>query len=216
MLEFIICELFDFLKLLRSAFCRLILFSHNQALLSNFTLIPDPKKNCFSFFYDKRLCSFRPGTYNLFKHNCNSFTEEVSNFLVGKGIPKYILDLPEEILQTYVLLTFTIRYLIYSYKYLFNLFRNDVLIRIIFIFRPIGQALGPLIETLSSNASAGFTVGQRFVEARIQREASPEYQLLNTAIEEARYISCNCRLSFFWFGYFIKISCTSAGWIPSR
>ncbi|XP_077272873.1 uncharacterized protein LOC143903278 isoform X1 [Temnothorax americanus] len=95
--------------------------------------------------------TFASGTYNLFKHNCNSFTEEVSNFLVGKGIPKFILDLPEEILQT-----------------------------------PIGQALAPLIETLSSNASAGFTVGQRFVEARIQREASPEYQLLNTAIEEAR------------------------------
>ncbi|XP_070523765.1 uncharacterized protein [Cardiocondyla obscurior] len=95
--------------------------------------------------------TFAPGTYNLFRHNCNSFTEEVSNFLVGNGIPKYILDLPEEILQT-----------------------------------PIGQALGPLIESLSSNASAGFTVGQRFVEARIQRETSPEYQLLNTAIEEAR------------------------------
>ncbi|KAG5305556.1 DESI1 isopeptidase, partial [Acromyrmex insinuator] len=95
--------------------------------------------------------TFAPGTYNLFKHNCNSFTEEVSNFLVGKGIPKYILDLPEEILQT-----------------------------------PIGQALIPLIETLSSSSSAGFTVGQRFVEPRIQRETSPEYQLLNTAIEEAR------------------------------
>ncbi|XP_020280923.1 uncharacterized protein LOC109853337 isoform X2 [Pseudomyrmex gracilis] len=95
--------------------------------------------------------TFAPGTYNLFKHNCNSFTEEVSNFLVGSGIPKYILDLPEEILQT-----------------------------------PIGQALGPLIETLSNSSSSGFTVGQRFVEARIQREASPEYQLLNTAIEEAR------------------------------
>ncbi|XP_014476077.1 PREDICTED: uncharacterized protein LOC106745214 isoform X2 [Dinoponera quadriceps] len=95
--------------------------------------------------------TFAPGTYNLFKHNCNYFTEELSNFLVGKGIPKYILDLPEEILQT-----------------------------------PVGQALGPLIDTLSNSASAGFTVGQRFVEARIQREVSPEYQLLNTAIEEAR------------------------------
>ncbi|XP_046830885.1 uncharacterized protein LOC124429528 isoform X2 [Vespa crabro] len=95
--------------------------------------------------------TFAPGTYNLFRHNCNTFTEEVSNFLAGNGIPKYILDLPEEILQT-----------------------------------PVGQALGPLIESLSSNANAGFTVGQRFVEARIEREASPEYQLLNTAIEEAR------------------------------
>ncbi|XP_011347522.1 uncharacterized protein LOC105285190 isoform X2 [Ooceraea biroi] len=95
--------------------------------------------------------TFAAGTYNIFKHNCNCFTEEVSNFLVGKGIPKFILDLPEEILQT-----------------------------------PIGQALGPLIETLSNSASAGFTVGHRFVEARIQRETSPEYQLLNTAIDEAR------------------------------
>lgn len=50
----------------------------------------------------------------------------------------------------------------------------------------MGQQLAPLINSLASGASAGFTVGQRFVEARIQREASPEYQLLNTAIEEAR------------------------------
>ncbi|KAG7209637.1 hypothetical protein KM043_011284 [Ampulex compressa] len=95
--------------------------------------------------------TFAPGTYNLFKHNCNYFTEEVSNFLVGKGIPKYILDLPEEILQT-----------------------------------SIGQSLGPLIEALSNSASVGFAVHQRFLEPRIEREASPEFQLLNTAIEEAR------------------------------
>ncbi|XP_011347523.1 uncharacterized protein LOC105285190 isoform X3 [Ooceraea biroi] len=104
--------------------------------------------------------TFAAGTYNIFKHNCNCFTEEVSNFLVGKGIPKFILDLPEEILQT-----------------------------------PIGQALGPLIETLSNSASAGFTVGHRFVEARIQRETSPEYQLLNTAIDEASLVSRSCRLN---------------------
>lgn len=53
-----------------------------------------------AILYDQRFRAFRPGTYHLFKYNCNTFTEEVSNFLVGKGIPKYILDLPEEILQT--------------------------------------------------------------------------------------------------------------------
>ncbi|XP_034939352.1 uncharacterized protein [Chelonus insularis] len=94
---------------------------------------------------------FAPGTYHLLRLNCNNFSDEVSNFLVGCGIPKYILDLPEEILKT-----------------------------------PVGQALAPLIENLATSASAGFTVGQRFVEPRIQREASPEYQLLETAIEEAR------------------------------
>ncbi|XP_078044365.1 uncharacterized protein LOC144473887 isoform X1 [Augochlora pura] len=96
---------------------------------------------------------FAPGTYNLFKHNCNCFTEEVSNFLAGKGIPKYILDLPEEILQL-----------------------------------PIGPGLKTLIETLSSSpsASALFTVGTTFLSTRNQREVSPEYELLNEAIEEAR------------------------------
>ncbi|XP_057323166.1 uncharacterized protein LOC130666320 isoform X2 [Microplitis mediator] len=94
---------------------------------------------------------FAAGTYHLLRVNCNNFSDEVSSFLVGSGIPKYILDLPEEIIKT-----------------------------------PVGQALAPLIETLGNSASAGFTVGHRFVEPRIQREVSPEYQLLNTAIEEAR------------------------------
>ncbi|XP_076243677.1 uncharacterized protein LOC143184944 isoform X2 [Calliopsis andreniformis] len=96
---------------------------------------------------------FAPGTYNLFKHNCNCFTEEVSNFLAGKSIPKYILDLPEEILQT-----------------------------------PIGQNLRGLIETLSNSGSgsARYTVAPTFLETRSRREVSPEFQLLNEAIEEAR------------------------------
>jgi len=52
------------------------------------------------FINGLRISRFAPDTYNFLKHNCNSFTEKVSNFLVGTGIPKYILDLPKEILQT--------------------------------------------------------------------------------------------------------------------
>ncbi|XP_077294725.1 uncharacterized protein LOC143917177 isoform X3 [Arctopsyche grandis] len=44
--------------------------------------------------------NFRGCDYNLFKHNCNNFTDELANFLCGVGIPKYILDLPEEVLNT--------------------------------------------------------------------------------------------------------------------
>ncbi|XP_016772726.2 uncharacterized protein LOC409784 isoform X2 [Apis mellifera] len=95
--------------------------------------------------------TFAPGTYNLFKHNCNSFTNEVSNFLVGQDIPKYILDLPEEILKT-----------------------------------PIGQQVGGLIEGLSNSSNKSYIVGQTFLESRNHREVSPEFQLLNEAIEEAR------------------------------
>ncbi|XP_076544446.1 uncharacterized protein LOC117604894 isoform X3 [Osmia lignaria lignaria] len=95
--------------------------------------------------------TFAPNTYHLFNHNCNSFTDEVSTFLAGKSIPKYILELPEEILRS-----------------------------------RIGQELSGLIEGLCSSASGSFIVGQTFLEPRNRREVSPEFQLLNEAIEEAR------------------------------
>lgn len=44
------------------------------------------------------ICS--PTTYNLLSHNCNNFSDELAQFLCGKGIPKYILELPNEVLQT--------------------------------------------------------------------------------------------------------------------
>ncbi|XP_014272378.1 uncharacterized protein [Halyomorpha halys] len=43
---------------------------------------------------------FRGDQYDLLKHNCNNFSDTLSRFLVGNGIPDYILKLPEEILST--------------------------------------------------------------------------------------------------------------------
>ncbi|XP_030044382.1 desumoylating isopeptidase 1-like [Microcaecilia unicolor] len=43
---------------------------------------------------------FRGESYNLFDHNCNTFSNEVAQFLTGKKIPSYITDLPSEILST--------------------------------------------------------------------------------------------------------------------
>jgi len=43
---------------------------------------------------------FRGDRYDLFRHNCNNFSHETAQFLVGKGIPQHILDLPNEILST--------------------------------------------------------------------------------------------------------------------
>ena len=40
------------------------------------------------------------GTYELFQHNCNNFTNELANFLTGKGIPQEILDLPNDVLNS--------------------------------------------------------------------------------------------------------------------
>ncbi len=36
-------------------------------------------------------------TYDFFDNNCNNFTNWLANFLVGKDIPRYILDLPQKV-----------------------------------------------------------------------------------------------------------------------
>eukprot|EP00092_Neocalanus_flemingeri_P006784 GFUD01007327.1.p1 GENE.GFUD01007327.1~~GFUD01007327.1.p1 ORF type:complete len:483 (+),score=120.10 GFUD01007327.1:136-1449(+) len=43
---------------------------------------------------------FRGDRYDLLRHNCNNFSHEAAQFLVGKGIPQHILDLPNEIMAT--------------------------------------------------------------------------------------------------------------------
>lgn len=39
-------------------------------------------------------------TYNLLQHNCNNFSSEVAQFLVGCNIPDFILRLPEEVMNS--------------------------------------------------------------------------------------------------------------------
>lgn len=38
--------------------------------------------------------------YNLWKHNCNNFSNDLSTFLLGKGIPDHILHMPDAVLQS--------------------------------------------------------------------------------------------------------------------
>ncbi|GMH02506.1 hypothetical protein Nepgr_004345 [Nepenthes gracilis] len=39
-------------------------------------------------------------TYSLLSHNCNNFSNEVAQFLVGTSIPDYILQLPSEVMSS--------------------------------------------------------------------------------------------------------------------
>uniref|UniRef100_A0A7C9AD63 PPPDE domain-containing protein n=1 Tax=Opuntia streptacantha TaxID=393608 RepID=A0A7C9AD63_OPUST len=39
-------------------------------------------------------------TYSLLTHNCNNFSNEVAQFLVGASIPDYILNLPNEVMNS--------------------------------------------------------------------------------------------------------------------
>lgn len=43
---------------------------------------------------------FTQETYDLFRNNCNNFTDECAQFLTGTGIPRHIIDLPLEVLKT--------------------------------------------------------------------------------------------------------------------
>eukprot|EP00244_Chara_vulgaris_P004068 TRINITY_DN17870_c0_g1_i1.p1 TRINITY_DN17870_c0_g1~~TRINITY_DN17870_c0_g1_i1.p1 ORF type:complete len:319 (-),score=59.99 TRINITY_DN17870_c0_g1_i1:188-1012(-) len=43
---------------------------------------------------------YTPEAYNLMTHNCNNFSDEVANLLVGRGIPDDIVGLPQEVLNS--------------------------------------------------------------------------------------------------------------------
>ncbi|EAR99924.3 thioredoxin domain protein (macronuclear) [Tetrahymena thermophila SB210] len=43
---------------------------------------------------------FTMDKYDLFKNNCNNFTDECTHFLTGQHIPEYITGLPDEVLNT--------------------------------------------------------------------------------------------------------------------
>jgi len=44
--------------------------------------------------------TFRMDSYSLFEHNCNHFSNELSEFLTGNKIPDHIVNLPQQVLNT--------------------------------------------------------------------------------------------------------------------
>ncbi|KAI1104901.1 P-loop containing nucleoside triphosphate hydrolase protein [Jackrogersella minutella] len=43
---------------------------------------------------------YTPQAYDLFRHNCNNFSNDFSTFLVGKGIPDHIANMPQHVLDS--------------------------------------------------------------------------------------------------------------------
>ncbi|KAK8110435.1 PUL domain-containing protein [Apiospora kogelbergensis] len=43
---------------------------------------------------------FTAQAYDLFKHNCNNFSNDFATFLVGKGIPEHISNMPNAVLES--------------------------------------------------------------------------------------------------------------------
>jgi PPPDE putative peptidase domain/EF-hand domain pair len=53
----------------------------------------------FSHITEELATKYTPDTYDVIKRNCNHFTNEVSTFLCGSGIPKDIIDMPKQLLS---------------------------------------------------------------------------------------------------------------------
>ncbi|CAL4933631.1 unnamed protein product [Urochloa decumbens] len=43
---------------------------------------------------------YTPATYNLLSHNCNNFSNEAAQFLASSAVPSYILQLPNEVMNS--------------------------------------------------------------------------------------------------------------------
>ncbi|KAL8358183.1 hypothetical protein RB598_002790 [Gaeumannomyces tritici] len=51
-------------------------------------------------YLDSLRLVYTPEAYNLWRHNCNNFSNDFATFLVGKGIPDKIINMPAEVLES--------------------------------------------------------------------------------------------------------------------
>ncbi|XP_052187636.1 uncharacterized protein LOC127798239 [Diospyros lotus] len=57
-------------------------------------------KDVFEMYLQEISPRYTAETYSLLTHNCNNFSSEVVQFLVGEKIPDYILNLPNEVMSS--------------------------------------------------------------------------------------------------------------------
>ncbi|KOO24344.1 pppde peptidase domain-containing protein [Chrysochromulina tobinii] len=57
-------------------------------------------RELFEEFVDARRDDYSAAKYDLLTHNCNHFTEEATQFLLGKSIPERIRQVPEIVMRT--------------------------------------------------------------------------------------------------------------------
>ncbi|KAL5231464.1 hypothetical protein ABZP36_030240 [Zizania latifolia] len=57
-------------------------------------------KEIFEDFLQEISPRYTPATYNLLSNNCNNFSNETVQFLVGSAIPSYILELPNQVMNS--------------------------------------------------------------------------------------------------------------------
>jgi len=68
-----------------------------QVMQLGYTQIP---QDIFEEYLQEIQPRYTQETYSLMCHNCNNFSEELSQFLLGTGIPEYILRLPADVMSS--------------------------------------------------------------------------------------------------------------------
>ncbi|XP_048971754.1 desumoylating isopeptidase 1 isoform X2 [Canis lupus baileyi] len=105
---------------------------------------------------------FRREAYNIFENNCNTFTNEVAQFLTGRKIPSYITDLPSEILSTQPLPT-PGPYLSANSDSVspeLGPCPTKILAGLAGLARPFGQALRPFLDPIQIQPHGGSPIGR--------------------------------------------------------
>lgn len=51
-------------------------------------------------YIDSLRSIFTPEAYDLFRHNCNNFSNDLATFLLGEGIPEHISNMPQAVLDS--------------------------------------------------------------------------------------------------------------------
>ncbi|KAJ0454011.1 putative PPPDE peptidase domain, PPPDE putative peptidase domain superfamily [Helianthus annuus] len=57
-------------------------------------------KDVFEMYLHEISPRYTQESYSLMTHNCNNFSNEVAQLLVGTSIPDYILNLPNEVMSS--------------------------------------------------------------------------------------------------------------------
>ncbi|KAL3314479.1 Desumoylating isopeptidase 1, partial [Cichlidogyrus casuarinus] len=78
--------------------CGTILKDPNERLLMGRTELTED--TIMTKLLELATSSYRPITYHLFDHNCNTFSNEFCQLLCGRSIPSHITSLPQEVSKT--------------------------------------------------------------------------------------------------------------------
>ncbi|KNA24926.1 hypothetical protein SOVF_011190 [Spinacia oleracea] len=120
-------------------------------------------------------------TYSLLAHNCNNFSNEVAQFLVGASIPDYILQLPNEVMSTPMGAAF-----LPMIQQLEATMKAGAVPQVP-QFRPpsLGQAKASVTSNQSQSSNVSSEASKNNIESNKKEEANTSQKTINEAVPPA-------------------------------